>query len=88
MAIRYKDGTYTPLTKPLSRRIEYGATNKDISKYSAAAQKSIKAGLKDGTVGFENTDEGGEYISNPKKKRVTRYKKNFVDKLVDRILEQ
>lgn len=73
---RYKDGTYIPLFKPTVRRIKYGETNKDISKYPKDAQDSIRSGLRSGTVHFENTDDGGEYISGPKKK-----KKGFVSRI-------
>lgn len=65
---RYKDGTYTPLSNPLSRRIDYGDIN-----------------------------DAGEYTPKKKKTRVQRYqeevkagtyKKNFIDKFVDRVLSR
>lgn len=41
--------------------------NKDLKKYPRNAQASISKGLKDGTVRFEKTKQGGEYIASPDK---------------------
>jgi hypothetical protein len=59
--IRYKDGSYTPLSNPFVRRIDFGTST---PKTKETPTQRYKRQKKEGT-----------------------YKKNWVDKLVDRILD-